>query len=114
MFNVGNGHGVDGPLRVDVWQCLQHFSVYRSDAVVEYLFDYMTMINTKGFAITSVRNMQDMFYLFVKEGKLPHGDSNAKSGVYTVDKSVVTHRSYQNCDFWLGLGNIVPNFGKMN
>ena len=61
-----------------------------------------------------VRNMQDMFYLFVKEGKLPHGDSNAKSGVYTVDKSVVTHRSYQNCDFWLGLGDIVPNYGKMN
>jgi Carboxylesterase family len=61
-----------------------------------------------------VRNMQDMFYNFVKEGKLPHGNSDAKNGIYTVDKNVVTHKSYQNCDFWQGVGDIVPNYGKMN
>ena len=61
-----------------------------------------------------VGNMQDMFFTFVKEGKLPHGNADLTKGMYAVDKLVVTQNNYPNCDFWQRAHNIVPNYGYMD
>jgi hypothetical protein len=64
--------------------------------------------------VSFVKNMQDMFYAFVRDGKLPHGNADLTRGMYAVDKSIVTQKNYQACDFWQRAQDIVPNYGKMD
>ena len=61
-----------------------------------------------------VKNMQDLFYGYVKEGKLPHGNTDLTRGMYKVEKSISTQRNYPTCDFWQRAQDIVPNYGSMD
>ena len=60
------------------------------------------------------KNMQDMFYGYVKDGKLPHGNTDLTRGMYTIDKTITTQKNYPTCDFWQRAQNIVPNYGNLD
>jgi carboxylesterase type B len=60
-----------------------------------------------------IRNMQNLFYTFVKTGKLPM-DKDLTLGMYIVDDKIVTQRNYPKCDFWKKAQNIVPTYANLN
>ena len=64
-----------------------------------------------------VRNLQDLFYGYVRQGALTRGgDKDALAAVYVVgaDDDVATLAHYPNCDFWKSAQNIVPDYADFN
>ncbi len=59
-------------------------------------------------------NMQSMFYTFVREGQLPHGNRLQNVGMYIINDKIETQKAYPKCDFWQSISDIVPNYGKVN
>ena len=57
--------------------------------------------------------MNDMFYTFVKTGKLPK-DHDLAHGMYIVDCEITTADSYENCDFWEKAQKIVPTYAALD
>lgn len=69
--------------------------------------------NDKEDEMAYVKNMQDMFYTFVRTSKLPQG-KDLSLGMYTVDQKITTQRNYPKCEFWKNAQSIVPTYANLD
>ena len=60
-----------------------------------------------------IGNMKEMFFTFVKTGKLPK-DKDLTLGMYVVNDQMNTQRNYPKCDFWKEAQQIVPTYAALD
>jgi carboxylesterase type B len=63
--------------------------------------------------IQFIANIQNMFYTYIKTGKLPQ-DKDVHKGMYVVNDQINTQRNYPKCDFWKEAQDIVPNYASLD
>ena len=60
-----------------------------------------------------IDKMNELFFSFVKTGKLPL-DKDLTKGMYVVNSEITTTHSYPNCDFWKEAQKIVPTYAALD
>lgn len=62
------------------------------------------LLNTNDASVKKFsKNMQDMFYQFVREGTLPQ-NKDLTVGMYEVGEKITTQTDYPSCEFWKSVG----------
>ena len=60
-----------------------------------------------------VKNMNNMFFTFVKTGKIPQ-DKDVTLGMYMVDSKIEIESNYPRCSFWKEAQKIVPTYAALD
>ncbi|TRY73621.1 hypothetical protein TCAL_09914 [Tigriopus californicus] len=70
------------------------------------------LLNTNDASVRKFsKNMQDMFYQFVRDGTLPQ-NKDLTVGMYEVSEKISTQTNYPSCEFWRSVGMVTSHVYK--